>query len=299
MFKTIMPHRPAPVSGMGGNGGKGENARSGPGYETCRLLAISVLFQSSPLLALDTHGLDCVIEPRMTVELSSPVPGVLDEILVERGDHVNKHQALAKLRSGVEEANVRLARTQAELTSEIVAAQARFDLSVRVHGRTSELYKDKMVPLSEADEAETKKTVAEFELKKAREDKQIAHLELDRATELLKQRSLLSTVDGVVVKRYKSPGEYVEDQPVLKIAQVDPLNVEVIAPIAMYGSVRAGMEAEVQPEPPVGGKYLARVVIVDSVIDTASGTFGIRLALPNPQQKIPAGVRCDIKFKPD
>ncbi len=262
-------------------------------------IAVILLFPSClvPALALDTHGLDCVIEPRMTVELSSPVPGVLDTILVERGDHVKKNQVLAKLRSGVEEANVSLVRTQAELTSEIFAAQARLDLSVRVHGRTSELYKDKMVPLSEADEAETKKTVAEFELKKAKEDKQIAHLELDRATELLKQRVLYSTVDGIVVKRYKSPGEHVDDQPVFKIAQVDPLNVEVIAPLSMYGSIRLGMEAEVQPEQAVGGKYSARVVIVDSLIDAASGTFGIRLALPNPQQKIPAGVRCDIKFK--
>jgi len=249
--------------------------------------------------ALDTHGLDCVIEPHMTVELSSPVPGVLDEILVERGDHVAKFQVLAKLRSGVEEANVKLARTQAELTSEIFAAQARLDLSVRVHSRASELYKDKMVPLSEADEAETKKTVAEYELKKAKEDKQIAHLELDRAAELLKQRYLFSTVDGVVVKRYKSPGDHVEDQPVLKLAQVDPLNVEVIAPITMLGSIRLGMEAEVQPEQPVRGKFLARVVIVDSLIDAASGTFGVRLALPNPEKKIPAGVRCDIKFKTD
>ena len=139
--------------------------------------------------------------------------------------------------------------------------------------------------------------MAEFELKKAKEDKDIARLETDRAAELLKQRSLLSTVDGVVVKRYKSPGEYVEDQPVLKLAQIDPLYVEVIAPIALYGALHIGMEAEVQPEPPVGGKYSARVIIVDTVIDAASATFGVRLALPNPQQKIPAGVRCDIKFK--
>ena len=104
--------------------------------------------------------------------------------------------------------------------------------------------------------------------------------------------------EGPTGKRYKSPGDYVQDQPVFKLAQVDPLNVEVIAPITMYGSIRVGMEAEVQPEQPVGGKHRARVIIVDSVIDAASGTFGVRLALPNPHQKIPAGVRCDIKFNP-
>jgi multidrug efflux pump subunit AcrA (membrane-fusion protein) len=99
-----------------------------------------------------------------------------------------------------------------------------------------------------------------------------------------------------VVKRYKSPGEYVEDQPVLKIAQDDPLNVEVIAPLSLYGSIRVGMLGEVQPELPVGGKHLAQVTIVDEVIDAASGTFGVRLALPNPQHGLPAGLRCDVRF---
>lgn len=260
------------------------------------IIACLLAIGASPAIALDTKGLDCVIEPKMTVELSSPVPGVLDEILVERGDRVRKNQVLAKLQSGVEEANVRLARARAELTSEIQASQARYELNSRVHARTSELYRTQMVPLSEADEAETKKIVSEYELKKAREDKQIAKLELERAVEILKQRSLLSTVDGVVVKRYRSPGEYVEDQPVLKIAQDDPLNVEVIAPLYLYGSIRVGMLGEIQPETPVGGKHLAKVTIVDEVIDAASGTFGVRLELPNPQHRLPAGLRCDIRF---
>jgi len=259
-------------------------------------MAVLLAVTATPSFALDTKGLDCVIEPKMTVELASPVPGVLDEILVERGARVRKNQLLAKLKSGVEEANVRLARAQAELSSDIHASQARLDLNTRVHDRTSELYKTQMVPLAEADEAETKKVVSEYELKKAREDKQLAHLELERYVELLKQRSLLSTIDGVVVKRYKSPGEYVEDQPVLKIAQDDPLHVEVIAPLALHKSIRVGMFGEVQPEQPIGGSHRARVAIVDSVIDAASGTFGIRLELPNPQHLLPAGVRCDIRF---
>jgi hypothetical protein len=32
------------------------------------------------------------------------------------------------------------------------------------------------------------------------------------------------------------------------------------------------------------------------LIDSRSGTFGIRLLLPNPNNKIPAGLRCKIEF---
>ena len=72
-----------------------------------------------------------------------------------------------------------------------------------------------------------------------------------------------------MAERFLSKGEFVEDQPILKIAQIDPLHVEVIAPVEMLGAVRVGMRAEVRPENPVGGGYPARVTIVDRVIDAA------------------------------
>jgi hypothetical protein len=37
--------------------------------------------------------------------------------------------------------------------------------------------------------------------------------------------------------------------------------------------------------------------VVDQVLDAASGTFGVRLALPNPGQQLPAGIRCKVQFE--
>jgi len=39
------------------------------------------------------------------------------------------------------------------------------------------------------------------------------------------------------------------------------------------------------------------VKMVDRVIDAASGTFGIRLELPNRNREIPAGARCRVRFQ--
>jgi hypothetical protein len=36
--------------------------------------------------------------------------------------------------------------------------------------------------------------------------------------------------------------------------------------------------------------------VVDRVFDASSGTFGVRLELPNPNGAIPAGVRCKVEF---
>ena len=83
----------------------------------------------------------------------------------------------------------------------------------------------------------------------------------------------------------------------MKIASLDPLYVEVIVPASYYGVIKKGALAEIIPEESLGGKYSARVVIVDQVMDAASGTFGVRLVLSNPGEKLPAGVKCRVLFK--
>ena len=48
----------------------------------------------------------------------------------------------------------------------------------------------------------------------------------------------------------------------------------------------------------VGGQYSAKVTVVDKLVDAASGTFGVRLELPNPGNQLPAGLKCRINFLP-
>jgi multidrug efflux pump subunit AcrA (membrane-fusion protein) len=124
----------------------------------------------------------------------------------------------------------------------------------------------------------------------------LAELEYKRSVEVLNRMTIRSPISGVVMERFLSPGEYVENQPVLKLAQIDPLNVEVFAPVEIFGTIKVGTLAKVRPEAPIGGSYNAKVVIVDRVIDAASGTFGIRLEIPNPKYHLPAGLKCRVIF---
>lgn len=48
--------------------------------------------------------------------------------------------------------------------------------------------------------------------------------------------------------------------------------------------------------PEVGGVHTGRVTVVDRVVDAASGTFGVRLALPNADYRLPAGLKCKVRF---
>jgi len=235
------------------------------------MLLLPWLLAPAAALGNPPEMLDGLLEPNQKVAVSSQVPGILDEVLVERGDTVQPGQILARLKSGVEKAAVEL-------------AEARVEFGMRKAVRNEELYKKQLISIHEKDELET--------------EIQLARLELREAKERLNLRTIVSPIQGVVVERLHAPGDYVGEDAILTVAGINPLNVEVVVPVAQFGSIRNGMRAEVKPEAPVGGSYTATVVIVDKVVDAASGTFGVRLTLPNPSNRLPAGLKCTVGFLP-
>lgn len=242
---------------------------------------------------------DCLIEARQTVEIRSPVEAVIESIQVQRGDLVQKGQVVATLESGPERAALELARSRAQMEGDIKAAEARLELTRKKLVRAEELYKQNFVSVNTRDEADADHRLAVEELRRARENRKLAELEVKRTEELLALRTIRSPFAGVVVDIMQKPGEFATSNlkdPILKLAEIDPLYVEVILPVALYGKVKAGGRAEVFPEQPVGGRYAATVKVVDRVIDAASGTFGVRLELPNKNRTIPAGARCRARF---
>jgi len=85
----------------------------------------------------------------------------------------------------------------------------------------------------------------------------------------------------------------------LRVAQIDPLRVEVIVPAQVFGRITPGMTATIVPELAEYGEQIATVTIVDKLIDAASSTFGVRLELPNAEQQMPSGLRCLVRFEFD
>lgn len=241
---------------------------------------------------------DCLVEARTTAEIRSPIEGLIDKVLVRRGDFVEKGQVIVTLESGPERAALALARSKATMKGPLEASASRLDFAVKKEQRAVELYKQKFVSAGALDEARTQRELAESELKEARENQKLNELEMQRAEEVVKLRTIRSPFYGVVVERFLTSGEFATSNvknPILRLAEVDPLNVEVILPANLYGRIKIGAKAKVTPEAP-GGDFVATVAVVDRVIDAASGTFGVRLELPNPGQRIPAGAKCRVKF---
>ncbi len=238
-----------------------------------RRLAVVLLVMSASVAAQDVpeylSTVGCVIEPSVRIDISSPVEGVLSERPVKLGAAVKKGQKLFSLRSDVEAASVELAEIRAEF-------------ALRHYERNEGLYRDELISVHERDEFQT-----EF---------QVAIKELEQARAVLSLRSVQSPIDGVVIDYFVESGEFVTTEPVMALASLNPLKVEVVMPYESLGTVSDESTLTVFPVEPVGGQYSARITMIDPIVDAASGTYRIRAHIDNPDNTLPAGIECRVSL---
>lgn len=212
---------------------------------------------------------DCLLTPSVDAHIASPVVGVIDQVLVQRGDIVKRGDTLVKLRSEVEQATLKLNKVQAEYGERTIE-------------RNIGLYERKLISEQEKDEIVVNNRVYGYEMAQTRA--------------MLDQKTIRSPIDGVVVDTFLDPGEYVGEEAILRVVQLDPLYVEAVLPGRYFGTIARGNEARITLTEPLHSSHQAKVKIVDRILDAASGTFGVRLVLPNPDYKLPAGLKCSISF---
>ena len=258
---------------------------------------LAVLLSITPSAAGE---FDCMIEPRKSVEVRAASEGLIEKIWVDRGDMVKAGQVLVTLDSGVEKAAAESARYRTTMQGKIRTGESRVEFATQKYTRRDRLASQSFISQQDRDESLTEKRLAESELIEARDDRRLAEIELRRLSEQLRLRTIKSPVDGVVVDRMLNAGELADNRdlrkPILKLADIGTLHVEALLPIEAYGKLGVGQRIDVLPETPVGGRYSASVKVVDRVMDPASGTFGVRLELPNPGLKLPAGIKCKLSL---
>jgi len=253
-----------------------------------------------PLAAADPAPLTsvgCLIKAQDEADVGSAVTGVIDHIQVERGDLVHAGQIVATLRGTVERAQIDVARTRVQIEADIRAARASLDLAMDRLKRARDLHDRAFISAQALEQAKVEHRVAKERLQQAEDQQRVSRRELDLAQARLDERVLRSPFDGVVTDRFLSVGERIEDKPLLRVARMDPLRVELVLANTAYGRIAPGMMADIRADLPDMPLLRARVDRVDRVIDAASNTFRAQLSLPNPDYRIPAGLRCEATLE--
>lgn len=261
----------------------------------CALAVCSACVSISVTHAADVP-LGCLIEPDYAAEVGSQIVGVIETLRVERGQRVRKGDVIATLRADVERAAVSAAQTRAEAVADVAAANANAVFARQRVERAKDLLAQKFISDQAFDQIRTEADVAGQKLEQAREQQRLAREELGQARSQLALRTVRSPLTGIVVERYMNVGERIEDKPMIRVAVVDPLRVQVVLPSSMYGRVTMGAAVTITPELANTSAVTARVLLIDKILDAASNTFRVTLRLPNPGNALPAGLRCRADF---
>ncbi|MGB3645626.1 MAG: efflux RND transporter periplasmic adaptor subunit [Mesorhizobium sp.] len=260
-------------------------------------LATALLLLAPAIASAETMTFDCVAEPAQRVQIGTPVTGLLAAVEVGRGTRVQPGDVVARLESTVEEANVALAKAQADADEAVRAQQTRLALAEADLARSKKLAVSGSVSVSKVQELEATVEIAKRDLDTEQRKTLLAKIELQRQQALLDRQSIRSPIKGFVADQSLRAGEFVrQDSPIMTIVQIDPLFVETYVPVALWGKITVGSQGSVVLDQPDRQSRNAQVTVVDKMFDAASGTFGVRLELPNPDDLIPAGQRCQVDF---
>src|SRR5262245_62623702 len=207
------------------------------------------------------------------VQVTARRPGVVEAVFVDRGDHVRKGQALARVEAEAAERQLDLAVADERL------ARAEYE-------RLAVLSRQQVVSPQDLDRAETV-------LKRATSRTAIARNDLDRCT-------VAAPFDGVVAERWAVVGRRVTDDtdspPLFRVVASEPLRARVDVPEERLSGIARGGQAQIEP-PGGGNARAARVVFLSPAIDAASGTASVIVETPEVDALRP-GASVRVRFQP-
>lgn len=242
------------------------------------------------------------------VRVAAQIGGTLREVLVDEGDTVRAGQALARVESReyaarlsaaeaelrVREAAARRVRNGArdqerqEAVAAVHEAEAVVDQSRADLVRLRELAHEQVVSQQELDRGEQAARVAAARLDAARQrsslvaadareedqarsdaDVALARARVDEARALLDRTTIVSPIDGLVLRRHRKAGENVStqfDSPILTIADRSRVRVRVDVDETDVARVAVGQPAYVTADAFGGRRFAGRVIRVGQLL---------------------------------
>jgi membrane fusion protein (multidrug efflux system) len=210
-----------------------------------------------------------IILPFQDVDLTFPVLGIIAEVKVSEGDVVRAGQALVRLDDRLEKLEVKKA--------EAVLEQARFE-----NEATAKLI------------AEDIGTRTEALAKRITLDLALNSLETSKAKEA--QRTILSSIDGVVVRINKEVGESVLlNEVVMRVAKLNRVYAQFYISADEAALLRPGNDFRMKltGSAQAGKFFSGKVALVDPVLDAESALVRVRVEVANDKGELKAGMRVE------
>jgi HlyD family secretion protein len=153
-----------------------------------------------------------------------------------------------------------------------------------------------------ADAATSMVKQAEAGVEQAKQARNLVQLQLDRAT-------VKSPVDGVVLTRNIEIGDLaIAGGPVMRVAQLDSLDLVVYLPEDQYGVVKIGDSVYIKVDSFANATFEGTIIRISDEavftpknVQTESGrkstVYAVKIQVLNPDHKLKPGMPADVEFK--
>ena len=231
--------------------------------------------------------------PLFDLNLSLPVTGRIEELLVREGDRVDRAAGLLSVDSNLETMEVRRRRAILDSRAELSGALARQPLvtaqlrSARtMHANGASISREDL----QARELAAIALATEIEVRRAQ--KQIEQVEYEMANEVLERRTLRAPIAGRIARITRFPGESVQaNEAIVRLVTLDRLLFVGAREARVAARFRIGASALVRVEDGSGEvEAMGTVTLVGPVADPASGLVELRVEFANIGETLRAGV---------
>jgi len=250
------------------------------------------------------------IESRREVELGFDLVGRVSDVLVDEGDRVSLGQVVAHLAPEQLTADMHAASSgivlaraaPARLAADERRAQATLAFAQQEAVRMRALASSGAVSARDLDLAEQQLALARADLDRVRAAQTEAQKQIAVATSATESKTatvtraaLVSPFDGVVIRRFKDPGDtVVAGSTVLRVVAVDRLWARAAIDESMLSDLREGMPAEIALLGEAGEPLHGSVDRIGREVDRQTHEVLVDVLLSQVPARLAIGHRADV-----
>ncbi len=248
-------------------------------------------------LASEFGGEAVFTKPGKDATIGFQLSTQVKEVAVQGGQRVKMGDLLVRGDDAEERALLRIQEARASSDIPLRRAREQWELAKVELARLREAAASGAANEQEIRRAEVSATIAGIDVEQAEWNGAQEQLQLERVRERVERYSLRAPFDGLVESVVVDPGDTVREvDPVVRVVSIDPLLIDVNAPIAQAMELEVGDRAwaliGVPGEPVV---MEGRVSEISPVAEFAARTRRVRVELSNPDA-LPAGLPAWVRF---
>jgi RND family efflux transporter MFP subunit len=189
-------------------------------------------------------------------------PRRIARLLVDVGDHVRAGQKLAEMEN-----------------SALAQAKAQYDNNKANFERADELYK-----FGGESKANWESMKTAYEVSKLTYEN------------LLENTTLVSPISGVVTARNYDNGDMCGGLPIFVVQQINPVKVKINVSESLYSYIKKGMVVDIELDALPEKKFQGKVSRITPLINSATRTFEVEVAVANGQELIKPGMYARVEM---